>query len=45
MDFEYRIEDDGVTIITCNNSLIESIIIPESIEGYPFTRYIKGRCY
>lgn len=37
MDFTYIIENDGITIITCNNALIESIIIPKSIEGYPVT--------
>lgn len=42
MDFTYIIENDGVTIITCNNALIESIIIPESIEGYPVTNINCG---
>lgn len=38
MDFEYRIENDGIKIFEHKNRLSESVIIPEIIDGYPVNR-------
>lgn len=38
MDFEYRIENDGIKIFEHKNRLSESVIIPEVIDGYPVNR-------
>lgn len=38
MDFEYRIENDGINIFEHKNRLSESVIIPEIIDGYPVNR-------
>lgn len=38
MDFEYRIENDGIKIFEHKNRLSESVIIPEIIDGYQVNR-------
>jgi hypothetical protein len=43
MNFEYKIENGEVTITGIKDETVESIEIPEFIEGYPVTN-INNRC-
>lgn len=38
MGFEYKIENDEIIITGHVNKMVESIVIPDTIEGYPVTK-------